>query len=42
MHLSGQSQTRLLPRSAERFLENLGRFRRGEALISEVDLSRGY
>lgn len=42
MHLSGRSQNTLLPRSAERFLENLGRYERGEPLISRVDLSLGY
>lgn len=42
MHLSGRSQTVLIPRTAERFLANLERYRRGEALESVVDLARGY
>lgn len=42
MHLSGRSQDTLLRRAAERFLDNLGRFERGEPLISTVDLSLGY
>jgi phosphoglycerate dehydrogenase-like enzyme len=42
MHLSGRSQTRLFPRAAERFLENLDRYRRGEPLAHAVDLSLGY
>jgi len=41
-HLSGRSQTTLIGRSAERFLENLGRYRRGELLEAQVDLSLGY
>ncbi len=42
MHLSGRSQNTLFARSAERFLENLERFRRGDTLDSMVDLSLGY
>jgi len=42
MHLSGRSQNTLVRRAAERFLDNLGRFERGEPLISVVDLSLGY
>ena len=42
MHLSGRSQTQLFPRNAERFLANLERFGRGEALESVVDLALGY
>ena len=42
MHLSGRSQTQLFARNAERFLENLGRFQRGEKLESMVDLELGY
>jgi phosphoglycerate dehydrogenase-like enzyme len=41
-HLSGRSQTRLIERSAERFLDNLNRLQRGEALAGNVDLSLGY
>lgn len=42
MHLSGRSQNTLFPRAAERFLENLGRWERGEPLESVVDLASGY
>ena len=42
MHLSGRSQTLLFPRNAERFLENLGRFARGDRLEAVVDLVLGY
>lgn len=42
MHLSGRSQNRMFQRSAERFIANLARFHRGEALQHRVDLSRGY
>jgi phosphoglycerate dehydrogenase-like enzyme len=42
MHLSGRSQTQLFARNAERFLENLGRYERREALESVVDLNLGY
>ena len=41
-HLSGRSQNTLFARAAERFLENLERYERGEALVSRVDLSLGY
>lgn len=42
MHLSGRSQTRMFERSVTRFLENLDRYRRGERLEPQVDLSLGY
>ena len=42
MHLSGRSQTQLIRRGAERFLDNLERYRRGEPLVSAVDLDLGY
>ena len=42
MHLSGRSQDKMFLRAAERFLENLGRWHRGEALLHQVDLARGY
>lgn len=42
MHLSGRSQNMLFKRGAERFIENLARFGRGEALLSTVDLDLGY
>ena len=41
-HLSGRSQDTLFRRSAERFLDNLGRWHRGEPLVSQVDLRLGY
>lgn len=41
-HLSGRSQDTLIRRACERFLENLERYRRGEALHSTVDLTLGY
>ncbi len=42
MHLSGRSQTRMFERAAERFLDNLARFRAGERLQFQVDLNTGY
>ena len=42
MHLSGRSQETLIARAAERFLDNLGRWERGEPLEHVVDLTRGY
>ena len=41
-HLSGRSQASLFRRASERFLENLPRWRAGERLIGQVDLSLGY
>jgi phosphoglycerate dehydrogenase-like enzyme len=42
MHLSGQSQSKMFVRGAERFLENLNRWHRGEPLLHRVDLALGY
>jgi phosphoglycerate dehydrogenase-like enzyme len=42
MHLSGRAQDKMFIRSAERFLENLGRWHRGEAVAPQVDLLLGY
>lgn len=42
MHLSGRSQSLMFIRSADRFLDNLGRWERGEPLTHVVDLARGY
>ena len=42
MHLSGLSQTKMMPRAAQRFLENLARYRAGEPLQNQVDLNLGY
>ncbi len=42
MHLSGRAQTQMFQRSADRFLENLARYRRGEPLEPQFDLGLGY
>jgi phosphoglycerate dehydrogenase-like enzyme len=42
MHLSGRAQQTLFARAAERFLGNLSRYRRGDALSHVVDLGQGY
>jgi phosphoglycerate dehydrogenase-like enzyme len=42
MHLSGPSQNKMFVRGAERFLDNLGRWDRGEPLLYAVDLALGY
>ena len=42
MHLSGRSQEKMFIRSAERFLENLERYRKGETLSPLVNLDLGY
>jgi phosphoglycerate dehydrogenase-like enzyme len=42
MHLSGRAQDKMFVRSAERFLENLARWERGEPVGPQVDLARGY
>jgi phosphoglycerate dehydrogenase-like enzyme len=42
MHLSGRAQNMMFIRSAERFLENLERYRAGKPLHHCVDLSLGY
>ncbi|MFC4292535.1 D-2-hydroxyacid dehydrogenase [Sphingorhabdus arenilitoris] len=42
MHLSGRAQTLMFARSAERFLTNLARYKAGEPLAPQVDLSLGY
>ena len=42
MHLSGRSQNKMFERSAERFLEDLPRYRAGEPLRYQVDLALGY
>jgi phosphoglycerate dehydrogenase-like enzyme len=42
MHLSGRAQDKMFQRSAERFLENLKRYRNGDALEPQVDLALGY
>lgn len=42
MHLSGRSQSQMVPRSNQRFLANLERFRVGQTLEYQVDLNLGY
>ncbi|MBL9071763.1 MAG: D-2-hydroxyacid dehydrogenase [Sphingopyxis sp.] len=42
MHLSGRAQDKMFIRSAERFLENLDRWHRGEPVEPRVDLTLGY
>ena len=42
MHLSGRAQSLMFKRSAQRFLDNLQRYRRGEALQHQVNLALGY
>lgn len=42
MHLSGRAQTRLFPRAAALFAENLRHYLAGEPLRNMVDPARGY
>ena len=42
MHLSGRAQDKMFVRSAERFLENLDRWHRGEPVEPRVNLTLGY
>lgn len=42
MHLSGRAQDKMFVRSAQRFLDNLARWERGEPVTPQVDLTRGY
>lgn len=42
MHLSGRSQTRMFPRAAALFLENLAAYRAGEPMRNVADLDAGY
>jgi phosphoglycerate dehydrogenase-like enzyme len=42
MHLSGRAQDKMFVRSAQRFLENLERYRTGESLSPTVNLDLGY
>ncbi len=42
MHLSGRAQDKMFIRSAQRFLENLARYRSGEPLSPMVNLELGY
>lgn len=42
MHLSGRAQDKMFARAAERFLDNLDRWHRGEPVAPQVDLTLGY
>ena len=42
MHLSGRAQSMMFQRSAQRFMENLERYRSGAPLLHQVDLALGY
>ncbi|MEE4288429.1 MAG: D-2-hydroxyacid dehydrogenase [Erythrobacter sp.] len=42
MHLSGRAQDKMFVRSAERFLDNLGKYLRGEPVAPVFDPARGY
>lgn len=42
MHLSGRAQDKMVPRTAQRFLTNLARYRNGEPLEPVVNLALGY
>ena len=42
MHLSGKAQDKMIPRSAERFIENVGRYLSGQPLEPRMDLTLGY
>jgi phosphoglycerate dehydrogenase-like enzyme len=42
MHLSGRAQAKMFKRAAARFLDNLGRYKRGEPLWPQVDFKLGY
>ncbi|OZA92721.1 MAG: D-2-hydroxyacid dehydrogenase, partial [Erythrobacter sp. 34-65-8] len=42
MHLSGRAQDKMFQRSAQRFLDNLDRYLRGEPVAPVFDPTRGY
>ena len=42
MHLSGRAQTKMFQRSADRFIANLDRWKRGEPVEPRLDLELGY
>lgn len=42
MHLSGRAQNKMFQRSADRFIENLERWHKGEAVQPQMDLAAGY
>ena len=42
MHLSGRAQTKMFQRSADRFIDNLERWNKGEPVSPQMDLAAGY
>jgi len=42
MHLSGRAQGKMFQRAVARLLDNLERYRRGDPLLHQVDLTLGY
>ena len=42
MHLSGRAQTKMFQRSADRFIENLEKWHKGESVQPQMDLAAGY
>ena len=42
MHLSGRAQTKMFQRSADRFIENLERWHKGDPVQPQLDLELGY
>ena len=42
MHLSGRSQTRMFPRAAQLFLDNLAAYREGRPMRNVADIDAGY
>lgn len=42
MHLSGRAQTKMFQRSADRFVENLERWKNGKPVTPQMDLAAGY
>lgn len=42
MHLSGRAQDKMFARSADRFIDNLERWHRGEPVEPQLDLDLGY
>ena len=42
MHLSGRAQTKMFQRSADRFIENLDRWHKGDPVEPQMDLLAGY
>ena len=42
MHLSGKAQDKMIQRSAERFIENIGKYLSDQPLEPQMDLTKGY